>query len=74
MALLTTSRYSRNAEESACGCPDWVAEGINAPSESVCHSNNPFWDSLSLPWLKYLKRACPTACKFRNPNTSLSLQ
>lgn len=60
-------RYSKNADDTACGCPDWVAEGINAPVNegSSCSSNNPYWDSLSLPWLKYLKTACPTACECR---------
>ncbi|CAN0437547.1 unnamed protein product, partial [Laminaria digitata] len=55
--------YSKDADETACGCPDWVAEGIMAPSSSECHSKNPYWDLLSLPWLKYLKAACPTACE-----------
>eukprot|EP00904_Undaria_pinnatifida_P003700 jgi/Undpi1/13330/HiC_scaffold_8.g02989.m1 len=55
------SGYSKNADETACGCPDWPAEGIKAPSSSPCYSKNPYWDLLSLPWLKYLKRACPTA-------------
>ncbi|CAN0051618.1 unnamed protein product [Scytosiphon promiscuus] len=62
--LYGLSGYSRNADDTACGCPDWVGEGINAPSSAVCQSSNPFWDSLSLPWLKYLKRACPTAYCF----------
>lgn len=59
-------RYSKNSDDTACGCPDWVAEGINAPVNegSTCASSNPFWTSLSLPWLKYLKTACPTACEF----------
>lgn len=61
--LLLPSRYSRNADDTACGCPDWPALGINAPSESTCYGKNPYWEALSVPWLKYLKRACPTACK-----------
>ncbi|CBJ30709.1 thaumatin-domain containing protein [Ectocarpus siliculosus] len=58
------SGYSRNAEDTACGCPDWPALGINAPSESTCYGKNPYWEALSVPWLKYLKRACPTAYCF----------
>lgn len=62
-------RYSKTSDETACGCPDWVAEGINAPVNegSSCASSNPYWTSLALPWLKYLKRACPTACECRKP-------
>eukprot|EP00903_Cladosiphon_okamuranus_P015353 g14179.t1 len=60
------SGYSKNSDDTACGCPDWVAEGINAPVNegSSCASNNPFWTALSLPWLKFLKTACPTAYCF----------
>eukprot|EP00752_Nemacystus_decipiens_P017488 g15679.t1 len=60
------SGYSKNSDDTSCGCPDWVAEGINAPVNegSACASSNPFWTALSLPWLKYLKAACPTAYCF----------
>ncbi|CAN0382645.1 unnamed protein product, partial [Ascophyllum nodosum] len=58
------SGYSKDADDTACGCPDWVAQGIQAPASAKCHSNNPYWEALSLPWLKYIKKACPTAYCF----------
>lgn len=65
-------RYSKTSDDTSCGCPDWVGEGINAPVNegSSCASSNPYWTSLSLPWLKYLKTACPTACECRKDERS----
>ncbi|CAM9474740.1 unnamed protein product [Discosporangium mesarthrocarpum] len=62
--IYSESGYSIGAAETSCGCPDWPEEGIPAPSSGECHANNPLWDRYSLPWLKFLKVACPTTYSF----------
>jgi Thaumatin family len=67
-----------------CGCPSWVIGGKTLLTSMSCQGANAQWTSLSLPWLSFLKNACPTAYTFpfddatstftcNTPNTSATV-
>ena len=57
-----------------CGCPDWEAEDINAPPTEDCKGHNPEWHTAALPWVKWIKKACPTAYTFQFDDKTSSFQ
>lgn len=72
-----TSGYNCNPPNSTnvvCGCPLWENEGINAPATSDCLCNNSVWHQSSLPWVEWMKRACPTSYVFPFDDKSSTFQ
>lgn len=61
---LAHSGYTPGAKDSACGCPLWEDNGVEAPSISQCVGINTEWVDKAQPWAKHLKQACPTAYTF----------
>lgn len=59
--LYSQSCFSASATDTCCGCGDWTAQGINAPSVDKCTATNADWSKDALPWLKPFKAAAPTA-------------
>ncbi len=53
-----------------CGCPMWA--GIQLPTcsagscqDNCCFNTNNNWETLALPWAKFMKDACSTAYSFQ---------
>lgn len=61
---LAHSGYTPGADSTACGCPDWEASLIDAPSISTCNGINLEWVEKAQPWAQQLKKACPTVYTF----------
>ena len=60
------SCYSASAPDTCCGCPSWKAGGSALPLAAgfSCANTNAQWTSLSEPFAKFLKDACPTGYSF----------
>jgi Thaumatin family len=60
--------YNDLATATCCGCPKWIINGTTLPSPLKCGphntTTNPAWNSISEPWARFLKAACPTAYSF----------
>lgn len=74
--LYGTSGYQKNPPipSIVCGCPTWKDEGINAPAVSMCQAYNTVWGKNSLPWVEWMKRACPTSYVFPFDDESSTFQ
>ncbi len=57
-----------------CGCPEWIANRINAPSVSPCFCNNTEWLRSAFPWLQPMKKACPTSYTYSFDDQSSTFQ
>jgi hypothetical protein len=55
------SCYSTGASVDCCGCGTDAAgwPGVLGPG-FACAGDNPSWEAHAMPWLLYLKKACPT--------------
>jgi hypothetical protein len=61
------SCYNKDkANPTCCGCPHWVINGttLPLPSEFMCYSSNPEWQSIAEPWAGFVKNACSTLYSF----------
>ncbi len=71
----STSGYNCNPGNSMlCGCPAWESIGINAPATSPCQCDNTDWQKNSLPWIQWMKKACPTAYTYPFDDASSTFQ
>lgn len=71
--LYSTSGYKVNSS-TVCGCPTWKDKGIKAPPIDPCRGNNTVWERNALPWVEWMKRACPTSYVFPFDDESSSFQ
>ena len=53
------SGYNSPIGSKVCGCPDWEEFGIDAPPVAKCTTSDKHWEEKSLPFLIFLKKACP---------------
>ena len=73
--VYATSGYNCQAPDSrVCGCPLWASVGIHAPATSACECQNPTWQQKALPWLEWMKEACPTSYVFPYDDPSSTFQ
>ena len=71
------SGYSNNCNQSkgvVCGCPSWESVGIIAPATAPCQCDNNEWNQTALPWIQWMKKACPTAYAFPFDDNSSTFQ
>ena len=58
------SGYNSPVGSTVCGCPDWESLGIDAPPVAPCTTSDKRWEEKSLPFLIFLKKACPLCYSF----------
>lgn len=58
------SGYNQPPGTKVCGCIDWEALDIDAPTHIRCETTDRNWEEKSLPFLKFLKTGCPLSYVF----------
>ena len=62
--IYSASGYNSPIGSTVCGCPDWESLGIDAPPVAPCTTSDKRWEEKSLPFLIFLKKACPLCYSF----------